>query len=1169
MLELIHSPAALGFRGRDMTVQVLLPDTGSAVMDLCLCYEVEGETRSLRMLPTDGFTAEESYSLYGATIPGADLVGDELFYRFASNGVTGEGYRVPLCTLPALPPFVITEFCPEMREGITYFEICNPGEEQVDLFDFELLLEIDGKLAGRNPLASAKGEHLLLGGEVAVLRYFTAKLLQQHGDEATLDAVFWQALASAFPANCEEITEHLPKCFTVTTAQKTSQGYEDTPGSFHVLQYCAYRMLVVPRGGGISDALYSIGISLDGLCLDVPVQTVALYGIDLTAPQNAVRLATKRQGTPGFPDVGQVLPNVADACVPAILALEAGESIKLAGGDLSLRFAVLGGAAGCPTVFVKNGAEYQRYPAALNTAGVYEANIPFLHLAHLGSKLQYYIEVTGACYTARLGSAEHPLTRRITDNAGPAILSHYPAEGQAVEPDGGALVRIRFFDGTGVNLRTSVLCFDGFNVSGEAKWKADGVTFTPKKPPTLGEHVVEVTLRDTLGNRTYRRTAFVITDGKELQFYRGEVHSHTVDSDARGSIEEAMVYARDVGKVDFFAVTDHCTYMEPQDMLRHKRVADSFNKNGSFAALYGYEPGWDKRGFWGHMNVLGNEWLLYAPHTPMPQLFEKLKQEEDVIAQFNHPGENWGDFDSFAGHDDEIDRRICLQEVKRMEFDDHYALSLARGWHVSPMYNEDNHGADWTTRTTGTSVVLAHSLTRENIMDAMRKRRTYATLDNTMRISYRVNGEWLGARLKAPERLAVEVKVSTEREEGIGTLLLVAEDNIVVASLEAGLSKSVCWEIELAPDFDYYYLKILNGKLYSVTAPVFVENEPSLVLADLKQGSGEQGELPIAVCATLENKAQTPVTDVAVSFYVTPRSGFELGHLLPYKTVHIGRLEAGETHTVCRDFPHLPPNYRVTAVVQGQLGKRRVADTGFLLASPVIVSAVCPLTSGEGEVENPYPYIQIYNQTASVVDLEGYVLRARHEQGVHRPNSLVRYPLSGITLQPDQTLVIWCKNAKSSLTVSDFNAHYGTALAEGKDLLVTDKLLLLPDTAGHPVDICYGDVTVSRAYYGSYCRIEDPVADQPLLFAASQDMSPCQQRIWAPLSPAPGEILPEQRLSLMNTVLREQEVKEQKKAKERERVVSRLTKKPLVPVQAAALMANAFTSLRHLFSEKE
>ena len=80
-----HSPATFAFRGKELTVQLFLPDGESEVEALWLSYTVTllggkgGAAARVRMLPADGFTAQDSFSLYRARIPARDLVGGELY----------------------------------------------------------------------------------------------------------------------------------------------------------------------------------------------------------------------------------------------------------------------------------------------------------------------------------------------------------------------------------------------------------------------------------------------------------------------------------------------------------------------------------------------------------------------------------------------------------------------------------------------------------------------------------------------------------------------------------------------------------------------------------------------------------------------------------------------------------------------------------------------------------------------------------------------------------------------------------------------------------------------------------------------------------------------------------------------------------------------------------
>ncbi len=1166
MAAFFHSVPQYALCGYPITLQCVLADEESAVVKLMLSYEHEGVEYSRRMLPTDGFLAKDCYSVYSAQIPAEHVQGKTLCYRFLGEGQDEVRYTVPVEKMGDLPPFLITEHAAEMRNGAHYCEICNPGTEAVDLYDYELLLVKNGKTVGRNNLCDLPGESLLAGGEVAVLRFLTADRLNRFGDVEHDTEDFFATLVEYFPAHCEDIAEHPPRIIYATLASESESGWVQRAGTFEITQNDPHHLHIVKRGSGVEESLLCMALNCDKTSRDVPARTSSLWHLDFRHPNTVYRIATKRPATPGYADEGQVFPNVSDCVVPAILPITPLERVCHASGDLVIRFATFSHEDGNPTVCLLTDGGKRRFTPKRNDDGVWELILPNRLLLTLGASVRYYIEVSGGMYQARLGSAKAPLSVPTVDNAGPAILSIYPANDQAVECDR-PIVSVRFFDPAGVDAETSLFCLDGHTVTEGVKWTQDGVTYRPKTPLCMGEHVLELSLRDVLGNRTYSRTAFVCTDGRELNLYRGEVHAHTLESDGDGTVPEAMAYARDVGKVDYFAVTDHCCYLNEQELHDQKAVADSFNQNGKFAALWGYEVSWGREdGFWGHMNVLGGEWFAPASTTPMPQIYERLAADPNAIAMFNHPCDRWGNFGSFSHHTPTLDKRVCLSEIKREEFDGEYALLLARGWHAAPVSNEDNHRKDWTTKTNGTGVVLAHSLTRENVMDAFRKGRTYSTMDNTMEIRYRVNGKWLGSHLNRPKKLTVEIEVSTRRTEGIGDLMLIAEDNILVTRVRAGALKHFCWKIELDPDFDYYYLKIINGDTYSVTAPVFVEGWDELSITDMKAGVSEQADLPHAVCATVENSAQFPLTDVTVDFYLAPTSGFGLRTLLPFERVELGKLEPGERREVSCAFPCVAGNRRVTAIVSGMGGKHRFVDTRFLLLSPLQITKLCSLTSPQGEQENPYAYAEIHNPLCVPVSLKGYGLRARNLEGNHRPNSEIYIPLGGDEIPPGGTVVVWSRPSDCELEVGDFNTHYGTVLEKGKDLLVAPQPFLIYDGGGHFVDVCFGEERLSRAEWGNYFGGEQAVIDMPQYYRATHDMTIRTERFSPEITTSIGAPCLEQCLQVMAPAPSQT----QTGGAEREKtVVTKLTKAPLHPLQAAAFVANAFSTFKNLFSEKD
>jgi len=76
-----------------------------------------------------------------------------------------------------------------------------------------------------------------------------------------------------------------------------------------------------------------------------------------------------------------------------------------------------------------------------------------------------------------------------------------------------------------------------------------------------------------------------------MKIFNGEVHAHTDFSDGRGTPPEAYDYARNVGKVDYFSVTDHNgpKLTDEKFFSVMPSLAEEKNEDGKFAALYGYE----------------------------------------------------------------------------------------------------------------------------------------------------------------------------------------------------------------------------------------------------------------------------------------------------------------------------------------------------------------------------------------------------------------------------------------------------------------------------------------------------------------------------------------------------------------------------------------------------
>lgn len=275
---------------------------------------------------------------------------------------------------------------------------------------------------------------------------------------------------------------------------------------------------------------------------------------------------------------------------------------------------------------------------------------------------------------------------------------------------------------------------------------------------------------------------------QQPQVYFGNLHSHTSYSDGSGTPEEAYKHARDVAHLDFLAITEHnhaAAESSAGDRRDGKliatdatlypklRTAAQAATSASFVALYGQEFSSISKG--NHVNVFDVGEVINETAVPNGD-FKKLhtwlstrldSMSAPAILQFNHPSlvnddtKEYGrdDFGSFAAWVDAIGAHACLIELLNgpaltkgtgmspeavMESD--YRAYLNRGFHLAPTGNQDNHYRTWGSITDARTAVVATSLSKASILEALRARHVYATEDRNLRVVARVNGNLMGDR---------------------------------------------------------------------------------------------------------------------------------------------------------------------------------------------------------------------------------------------------------------------------------------------------------------------------------------------------------------------------------------------------------------------------------------
>lgn len=282
---------------------------------------------------------------------------------------------------------------------------------------------------------------------------------------------------------------------------------------------------------------------------------------------------------------------------------------------------------------------------------------------------------------------------------------------------------------------------------------------------------------------------------------------------------------------DFYITTDHSqeeTFNPPSpdnpEWLAARQEAEAAT-DGGFVALTGYEHSENNGPAGsGHINVINSAEYLnaLAPGIDLPVLYKWLQQVpgaggDPVVATFNHPGEK--QYNEWAYRDDGVTDIITMLEMINSNKKIHYAgfvAALDHGWKVSPVAGNDNHGFTGIERHTSRTFVLTKSRTKAALLEAMKHRRTYASLEQNLQCRYTVNGAIMGSTLDRPDLLEFAISISDpdthEPKDRITKIDIVTDGGAIAQTFEPDPGHDVMWKPTLrAAGNNYYFVRVWNA----------------------------------------------------------------------------------------------------------------------------------------------------------------------------------------------------------------------------------------------------------------------------------------------------------------------------------------------------------------------
>ena len=343
---------------------------------------------------------------------------------------------------------------------------------------------------------------------------------------------------------------------------------------------------------------------------------------------------------------------------------------------------------------------------------------------------------------------------------------------------------------------------------------------------------------------------FASLRAQTFNFYFGNIHAHSSYSDGNkdSSISgltkplQAFNYAKTAQNIDFYGISEHnhlsAGMLNP--IYYHKGLADadSANIDGTFVALYGMEWGVISGGghvlIYGYDSLIGwdvNDYDVYVAQGDYSSLWKKINEKQSAFAYLAHPSTT--DYNNLysSPYDLSADNAIIGLAARSgpalstnttysggssSNYIARYNDALKKGYHVGVGLDHDTHNSVFGKQTAGRMVVLAPSLTRLDILSAIKKMRFYSSDDWNTKVNFSINNQPMGSIITNTGSPTILVSVTDADAENVSSIVIYRgiPGSGTAPSILTTLSNTanVSYAATVANNVSYYYyLKITQS----------------------------------------------------------------------------------------------------------------------------------------------------------------------------------------------------------------------------------------------------------------------------------------------------------------------------------------------------------------------
>lgn len=292
----------------------------------------------------------------------------------------------------------------------------------------------------------------------------------------------------------------------------------------------------------------------------------------------------------------------------------------------------------------------------------------------------------------------------------------------------------------------------------------------------------------------------------QYNFYFGNIHSHSAYSDGNKDSTASGYYnpggdyyfAKGSYRMDFLGISEHNHYSSANNPGMHVAhfsmglyQSDTANNNGTFVAMYGTEWGTISQG--GHVVTYGvplligwesgsggwgvtNNYDIFCARGNFASYWPIVKSYPTAFCTLAHPQTNdFGNLLDAAAYNADTDSVVAGLAIRSgnanstttnytdpaaTSYEARYLRALAKGYHLGPNIDHDNHYTTFGRTNKGRTVVLSSVLHRDSIMAAFKANRFYASDDWNAQVNFTINGNFIGSTFNTNNNSNISVTIS-------------------------------------------------------------------------------------------------------------------------------------------------------------------------------------------------------------------------------------------------------------------------------------------------------------------------------------------------------------------------------------------------------------------------